>query len=693
MNTSKSICLVALLFCSVLGSPAQSENFELISRFETAFNGGPGGNLPSFAPSVNGDGTVVVFEAAGDFSIPGNVPSMHDVHIYDALQDTLVNLTFGGNDHSGQPDISSDGRYIAFVSSATNLHPEDANGSVTNLFLYDRELDELAVVTPDQNSGFFNRAMTDVNAPTVRISGDGQFIAFATSATNLTNDADNSLSPLYLWERETNEFVSVLAGANSGAQPGLDISEDGSWLVLSTFATNLTDETLPDEGLTRLFIYNTADGTFTQLPGTEGALYPSISGDGRYVAFVSQIDGRPGPSGGVLNDVYLLDRMTGDRRLITPNGDNSSWSPALNADGSQLAFRSQANNLLPNDDNGNWDIFVYETDTGVLQQITEGSDGININPAISGDGNTVSFASAATNLLPEGEDNGILDMYVWRRDGASPEPPCDLFPAGVLRSTSGASIELAGATQCPTPGLVNLGPTGPRGLSIPADRGRPALNLIPDNESTLPDGDFIFYRYPLLDGSAVYVASFVDQRRGYPVSMSFRSSNLREFELLELAVFSNASRSRNQLIYVEHGSSWSFEPGETSALVSIEGNLFLDSNDNSVRDPQENLFRGSSTSVTLFYCGDRDGVVAARGYAQGRETQFDFSGLEPGMYQLGVRLGDNYRFTFGGVDDNGESLQPIRAVSGPPNQNGFTDCVFYGSGAEATLEMGVILRQ
>ena len=679
------ISTALLGFAALVSYSVHAENFELLSPLssDTIVRGG---NLPSFVPAISADGTVVVYESATDTSEPGNASGLHDVYVYDATVGSLVNLTLGGNNHSGQPDVSGDGRYVAFKSAASNLHPDDANGDLPNHYLYDRELDLLEIITPNQNAGFFTRANTGISRRTVRISGDGSYVLFSSLASNLTGGINGSRGPLFLWERESDTFVDIMAGANSGSSfSDFDISDDGTWVVLSSRATNLTVDSV--EGEDHLFVYNTVTESFRLLPGTESADQPTISGDGRYIAFQSRADGRPGAVQGLaLRDVYLLDTMTGDRTLITPDADDESFAPGLNADGSQLVFRSEANNLLPNDNNGNWDIFVYTRDTGALRQITAGSDGINVNPAIDATGDNIAFASAATNLLDQPEDNGVLDMYIWRNQPLEP-PECNLFPAGVFRSSSGVSISLAGATRCPTAELVSLGSVAFPGLNIPGTRTRPELNLVPDNEGEAFDDEFVFYRYPLSEGTAVYVASFVDRSTRRPVSMSFRTDDLRNFELFELAVFSNSNRFREQLVYVEHGTRWTFSSEEPTLLAQISGSVFDDVNDNGLKDDEEAV-HPDFTSLTLFYCSDRDGVVENR-LLRGSDNDFSFGPLAPGFYQLGVRLNDSFRFTFSDFDENGEQRQPIRAVNPPPNQMGFTNCTFYESGSSVTLDIGV----
>jgi len=154
--------------------------------------------------------------------------------------------------------------------------------------------------------------------------------------------------------------------------------------------------------------------------GSGASSHPSVSADGRFVAFQSLAsDLVPGDTNGT-SDVFVRDLLTGvtTRVSLSTAGDQadeeSEW-PSISADGRFVAFESEANNLVPGDISGQRDIFVHDRALGTTVQVnvtTFGVDGNNwsAEPAISGDGSRVAFRSSATNLAPF--DNSAIDVYV-----------------------------------------------------------------------------------------------------------------------------------------------------------------------------------------------------------------------------------------------------------------------------------------
>ncbi|MGH2537869.1 MAG: TolB family protein, partial [Candidatus Promineifilaceae bacterium] len=159
--------------------------------------------------------------------------------------------------------------------------------------------------------------------------------------------------------------------------------------------------------------------------GNDGSYYPSISADGRYVAFYSDAWNLVGGDTNGTWDVFVHDRDTGQTSRVSvasdgAQGDNHSGAPSISADGRYVAFNSVASNLVGGDTNGAYDIFVHDRDTGQTSRVSIASDGAQGNessgvPAISADGRYVAFYSEASNLVG-GDTNGYLDVFVHDRD-------------------------------------------------------------------------------------------------------------------------------------------------------------------------------------------------------------------------------------------------------------------------------------
>src|SRR5439155_1267798 len=154
---------------------------------------------------------------------------------------------------------------------------------------------------------------------------------------------------------------------------------------------------------------------------------PSISADGRFVAFGSIYSNLvPGDTNGV-PDVFVRDRAAGKTERVSvasdgtqANGESAFYAPpSISADGRFVAFSSGSTNLVPGDTNGWIDIFVRDRLAGATERVSVASGGAeandsSFNPAISGDGRFVAFSSSATNLV-QADSNGMQDVFLHER--------------------------------------------------------------------------------------------------------------------------------------------------------------------------------------------------------------------------------------------------------------------------------------
>jgi Tol biopolymer transport system component len=285
-----------------------------------------------------------------------------------------------GNGHSTEPFVSADGRFVAFQSSANNLVPGDTNGKV-DVFVRDRQTHTTRRVSVGSSD---NQANGESDWPS--ISADGRFVAFQSSANNLV-------------PRDT----------NGGRDVGLDV-----------FVRDRQAGTTR-----RVSISSSGDQT-----NNGNNFYPSISANGRFVAFGSNADNLvPNDTNGGFSDVFVHNLRTGTTRLVSvsSSGDQrrqGGYSPSISADGRFVVFTSSSS-LVPGDTNFIDDVFVRDRQAGTLRRVSISSSGDQANdepygyPAsISADGRFVAFGSFATNLVPH-DTNGDLDVFVRDRQAGT----------------------------------------------------------------------------------------------------------------------------------------------------------------------------------------------------------------------------------------------------------------------------------
>ncbi len=396
----------------------------------------------SISPAVSADGRFVAFASDAPDLVPGDTNG-RDVFVRDRLLATteLASVSSDGaqaNRAALFPAISGDGRYVVFQSDADNLVADDTNAA-SDIFAHDRVTGTTTRVSVASDG---TQATGDSETPS--ISADGRYVTFTSLASDLIEEDTNEDRDVFVHDRDTGatELVSVASDGTQGdvASGGLGagparVSSDGRYVVFGSFASNLVPddaETYDDVfvrdrllGMTECASLSSAGGV-----GNGHSMYPSISGDGRYVVFYSEADNLAPEDANEVSDVFLRDRQTSTTVRVSdvPGGggqaNGPSRLPAISGDGGVLAFQSDAANLVPLDDNGATDIFLYDIGTAGLQRIsvTGGGDGANGDSSfasISADGGVVAFQSNATNLVA-GDTNGATDALAWGKPLAAP---------------------------------------------------------------------------------------------------------------------------------------------------------------------------------------------------------------------------------------------------------------------------------
>ncbi len=252
--------------------------------------------------------------------------------------------------------VSSDGRFVAFLSRATNFDNERADtNNQPDVFIRDRKNSSTRRISVS-NTGVQSDGSFLENA---RISGDGRYVAFVSNATTLASGGAAGLPRLYRYDREAGTLQLVplpsgatsVAGTNPGSSkwPSISISDDGSRIAFRSVAGGIAQVWWWDAATGGVKIASGTDST----PGNgAGSFDANISGNGRFVAFTTSSTNLPGVTANALyRDVVVKNLATGafDKvSVINGAGDANlhSSTPALSGDGCIAAFYSDATNFV-----------------------------------------------------------------------------------------------------------------------------------------------------------------------------------------------------------------------------------------------------------------------------------------------------------------------------------------------------------
>lgn len=349
--------------------------------------------------SVSADGSAVVFSRDITKFMDGEgYLSTTDILLHDVATGETVNVTEGANSRSYNSSLSADGSTVVFASFATNLVDGQIDGNdASDIFIQD--------VATGQTMNL-SLALGVGNSFDANLSSDGSTVAFA-----LDDDGDG-ITDLFVMDTDVSgSWVKVTEGGN-GHSSTPSLSANGSTVAFSSDATNLVDGQADQNNWPDIFLHDVASGETVNVThggnGVSGGL--SLSADGSKVAFTSfatnLVDGQADPNG-AFPDIFVYDATTGTTINVTQGGNGGSFHVSISADGSKVAFSSDATNLVDGqaDHNQMTDVFVFDLATGETVNITHGRDRPSFDPSISADGSTGAFYGVG--------ENGQLDLFVW----------------------------------------------------------------------------------------------------------------------------------------------------------------------------------------------------------------------------------------------------------------------------------------
>ncbi len=397
---------------------------------------GPPSSKPSAHPVISASGRLVAFDSWADNLVPRDANRTCDVFVCDRATGALRRISQGAGGKEGrrisfQPAISRDGSHVAFASDARVLVDNDKNGA-TDIFVYNLATGKIKRVSVASSGREGNGASRDAS-----VSHDGRLVLFASAADNLVEGDTNDAADVFVHDQASGKTMRVSVGsdaaqANAGSGEPC-ISADGRFAVFYSHATNLAPG--DTNGAPDIFVRDLEKGSTQRVSvdsngaaGNRDSRLPSVSGDGRYIAFESWAsDLVDGDTNGSI-DIFVHDRQTGTTKRVSVSstgiqGDGDCRAPSISRNGRHVVFTGVAANLCPHDANRHTDIFLHdrlEASTRRVSSLPDGTEGKHDSDqaAVSADGRWVAFGTKASNLLPS-DKNHAVDIVVW--DGKNGE--------------------------------------------------------------------------------------------------------------------------------------------------------------------------------------------------------------------------------------------------------------------------------
>lgn len=447
----------------------QTQQTELISQTTL----GAGLNGDSMTPAISGDGLRVVYATAASNADVQDINQTWDVVLRDRATGTTRilsrnSLGLVGNAYSWTPCISADGQWVAFESGASNLVPSDLNEwpDVFVVELASGQLERISVSSSGEEGNGLSRLPS--------LSADGRYVAFESGASNLVAGDSNQRRDIFVHDRQT------------GATTRVSVSSAGD-------------------------------------QANEDCARPSISGDGRFVAFESRASNLVAGDTNFVSDIFVHDRVTGETTRVsvrTGGGEVEKYSrfPVISASGQHIAFQSASFDIAPDTVNGFLDIHLHDRATQVTERISSESLGIESNgwcgtPAINQDGRYVAFFSYGNNLVPA-DLNDVPDVF--RRDRGPQNDTIVLNAPATLKLPGSLSLSFAQAPRVETFFvLYSFKSTGSSFFGHRIDLGDPVTEAARGQTSATGTGNFTSSTLPpSLAGRTVYTEIVVRDLSG-----------------------------------------------------------------------------------------------------------------------------------------------------------------------------------
>jgi hypothetical protein len=337
--------------------------------------GGDGDGISQMA-AISTNGRHVAFASGSSNLVSGDSNNHWDVFVRDLDANRTVRVSVATDGAQGDadaysPSLSADGRYVTFISSSTTFAPNITQYGPLQIYLHDRDADgngvydDAAGTATSLVSIGVDLARADQSCARARVSADGRYVMFESSATNLDPVGNpNGSHHLYLRDRQTGQTRLIDRAVTGGpsawgiSYQGSDMSDDGRFITYSSVSQDI--DPFDMNWISQVFIYDaaaqpsptntvisrTSDGTLAN----GSSYYTTVSGDGRFVAFMTAATNLAGPQGANQFRLVVRDNTEGTFTRVDvleggiPFDGEYVFNPSLSADGTAIAFQSDSQN-------------------------------------------------------------------------------------------------------------------------------------------------------------------------------------------------------------------------------------------------------------------------------------------------------------------------------------------------------------
>lgn len=392
------------------------------------------GNGISIRPALSTDGTLIAFESAANNLVSNDTNGVSDIFLRDTFNNltTRISVDSAGNQGNGNSSlaaISGDGNIIAFVSDSTNLISALDENGFPDIYVHTISTGDTIIISNGMSGQPANGASSSP-----AISTDGKFVAFHSLASNLVANDTNAKSDVFVYDMTTKliKRVSVsstgIQGNGNSYQPSL--SADGRYVAYQTEAENIAIG--DSNGVSDIVVYDRQTGAVSRMSldsqgrqSNGASINPCISGDALFVVFESKATTLVNGDFNGVSDIFLRDIAAAKTTRISINdagfeANDDSYNPVISSDARFIAFESRARNLIKGDNNKRRDIYVRDRKFGKItrESIPDSrtdADGHSFNAAVSANGEVIAFDSIATDMIID-DTNGVSDVFTRNRN-------------------------------------------------------------------------------------------------------------------------------------------------------------------------------------------------------------------------------------------------------------------------------------